>query len=132
MGTLMPHRACHQACLARARTSHVSASLVVGTSDVVGMWMLAATNALCFTSPMGARTPLLALSANGAIKSSRASVAIARQDAAITFNELRKLDDRVRLLETTGIAALSSFYEADKDCFSLTPGRNRVSITSTC
>ena len=57
---------------------------------------------------------------------------IAANEALTTFHELRQLDGRVRTLESIGIDALNGFYEADKNCFSLTPGRPRISVTSTC
>lgn len=90
------------------------------------MWILAASVSLV---PL--RVPVHAMFASPSLR--RTGVVAAQEVAlAASFHALRKLDDRVRALETAGIAALSSFYEADKNGFSLTPGRDRVSVTSTC
>ena len=90
------------------------------------MWLLAASVSLV---PL--RVPVHAMFASPSLR--RTGVVAAQEVAlAASFHALRKLDDRVRSLETAGIAALSSFYEADKNGFSLTPGRDRVSVTSTC
>ena len=90
------------------------------------MWILAASVSLV---PL--RVPVHAMFASPSLR--RTGVVAAQEvTLAASFHALRKLDDRVRALETAGIAALSSFYEADKNGFSLTPGRDRVSVTSTC
>ena len=94
----------------------------------MAMWLLAAATSLVASLHTAPRTvPLSSIRRASFITAQEVSLA-----APTTFQELRRLDDRVRRLETTGIAALSGFYEADTNCFSLTPGRDRVSLTSTC
>lgn len=66
------------------------------------------------------------------LSSSATRTCVSASVAPSSFQELRRLDDRCHQLESVGIDALSGFYEADKNTFALTPGRRRVSVTSTC
>ena len=51
--------------------------------------------------------------------------------ASASFDDLRALDNKIEKLSSMGISGLRSFYDDSTRCFALTPGKPRVSVTST-
>ena len=48
-----------------------------------------------------------------------------------SFASLAELDKRLHVMQSKGVTRLASFYDPNKNCFALTAGRERYSVTST-